>query len=243
MITDQSDLSSLENVLAQAVRRAGVTGRVELRETSDGETLLELTPLSRTRVPFSPNPEEATAWLQSEDVDAVACYDDDGYLVISPRSKDGVHRLVERWLGPFIYAESVGEQLRGALAQHELDGEVAVLDACSVDLVIQDSDNLATAVQLGTVLGAGDIAKGLKLHRPRGMSKLAGRMRLLLTGVVGHGVGVLAEPGCAHAEDELRLRLTVDQTLRLAGRIAAEPSAVSRETSSANSPLPKISHR
>lgn len=187
-------------------------------------------------MPFSLNPEEATAWLASEDVDAAACYDD-GYLVISPCSKAGVHRLVERWLGPFIYAESVGEQLRGALAQHELNGEVAVLDACSVDLVIQDSDNLATAVQLGTVLGVYDIAKGLKLHRPRGMSKLAGRMRLLLTGVVGHGVGVLAEPGCAHAEDELRLRLTVDQTLRLAGRIAAEPTVDSRETSPPNMPL------
>ncbi|MFD4765476.1 hypothetical protein [Streptomyces niveus] len=236
MITDQSDLSSLESVLTQAVRRAGVTGRVELRETSDGETLLELTPLSRTRVPFSLNLEEATAWLASEDVDAAACYDD-GYLVISPRSKAGVHRLVERWLGPFIYAESVGEQLRGALAQHELNGEVAVLDTCSVDLVIQDSDNLATAVQLGAVLGADDIAKGLKLHRPSGMTKLAGRMRFLLTGVVGHGVGVLAEPGCAHAEDELRLRLTVDQTLRLAGRIATEPTIDSRETSPPNMPL------
>lgn len=237
MITDQSDLSSLESVLAQAVDRAGVTGRAELRETGEGETLLELRPVSRTRVPFSLNPEEATAWLQLEDIDAAAGYDDDGYLVISPRSKAGVHRLVERWLGPFIYAESVAEQLRGALGQHKLEGEVAVLDACSVDLVIQDADNLAAAVQLGAVLGADDIAKGLKLHRPRGMSELAARMRLLLTGVVGRGVGVLAEPGCAHVEDELCLRLTIDQALRLAGRIAAEPTVDSRETSPANSPL------
>ncbi|WP_189111969.1 hypothetical protein [Streptomyces camponoticapitis] len=40
---------------------------------------------------------------------------------------------------------------------------------------------------------------------------------------------MLAEPGCAHEQDELSIYLTVEQGLRLAGRIAAEPVRAEQE--------------
>ncbi|TXL91858.1 hypothetical protein [Streptomyces sp. IB2014 016-6] len=67
------------------------------------------------------------------------------------------------------------------------------------------------------------------------MRKLAARMRLLLTGALGRGVRVLAEPGFAHEQDELSIHLTVEQGLRLAGRIAAE--SVRAEQEEASSPV------
>lgn len=226
MITDESDLAALESVLAQAVDRARVTGRVALRESVDGDGggSLELTLLGSSRLPFSLNIAEATAWLEAAGVYATAGYDDDHNLVIRLRGKTGVDHLVRRLLAPFMYAESVRDQLQDALGKHQLRVVVKVENETSLALVVHDSDNLHAAVQLSAVLGADSISEGLKLHRPRGMRKLAARMRLLLTGALGAGVAVLAEPGCAHAEDELRIHLTVEQGLRLAGRIAAQPA-------------------
>lgn len=57
MITDESDFSALESVLAQAVDRARIIGRVELREGGEGGEggTLELTLLGSSRLPFSLN--------------------------------------------------------------------------------------------------------------------------------------------------------------------------------------------
>ncbi|WP_405614358.1 hypothetical protein OG292_16595 [Streptomyces sp. NBC_01511] len=228
MTTDESDFSSLESVLAQAVDRARVTGRVGLREGAECGTL-ELTLLGSSRLPFSLNTGEATAWLVATGVDATAGYDEDNNLVIALRGKTGVDQLVQRLLAPFMYAESVRERLGNALAQHRLHVAVEVEDERSLALEVRDSDGLEAAVQLSAVLGADSIGAGLKLHKPGGMRKLADRMRLLLTGALGAGVRVLAEPGCAHAEDELLIHLTVEQGLRLAGRIAAEPARAEQE--------------
>ncbi|MFI6082513.1 hypothetical protein ACIBBB_16305 [Streptomyces sp. NPDC051217] len=225
MITEDSGLSSLEGVLAQAVDRARIAGRVALREgcEGDGGGTLELTLLGSSRLPFSLNTAEATAWLEAAGVDATADYDEAHYLVIRVRGKAGVDQLVQRLLARFMYAESVRDRLQDASARHQLRVVVEVENETSLALVVHDSDNLQAAIRLSTVLGADSISEGLKLHRPRGMRKLATRMRLLLTGALGAGVRVLAEPGCAHVEDELRIHLSVEQGLRLAGRIAAEP--------------------
>ncbi|MFF5086006.1 hypothetical protein [Streptomyces niveus] len=235
MITDESGLSVLESVLAHAVDRARITGRVELREGGDGGEggALELTLLGSSRLPFSLNTAEATAWLEAAGVDATAGYDEDHYLLIRLRDRAGVDQLVQRLLASFMYAESVRDRLQGSLAKHQLRVLVEVEDETSLTLVVRDSDNLGAAVQLSTVLGADSIGEGLKLHRPGGMRKLAARMRLLLTGALGRGVGVLAEPGCAHAEDELRIQLTVEQGLRLNDRIAAEPARPDQKEDSA----------
>lgn len=202
MITDESGLSVLERVLAQAVDRARITGRVALREGGEGG-VLELTLLGGSRLPFSLNTAEATAWLEAAGVDATVGYDEDHYLVIRVRGKAGVDQLVQRLLAPFMYAESVCDRLQDALVQHQLRVAVEVEDETSLALVVRDSDNLQAAVQLSAVLGADSISEGLELHRPRGMRKLVARMRLLLTGALSAGVRVLAEPGCAHVEDEL----------------------------------------
>ncbi|MFC9604516.1 hypothetical protein ACFTTN_13790 [Streptomyces niveus] len=220
--TDESDLLSLERVLADAVDHAGITGHVNRRRAGEAE-ILELRLIGSRRLPFSLTTDAATAWLKAAGVNATAVYYD-AYLVISLRDKPSVDQLVERLLRPFMYAESVSERLHNALAQHQLHAEVSLQDSGSMVLVFSDSENLGAAVRLGAALGAGDVGEGLKLHRPGGMRKLAARMRLLLTGALGAGVGVLIEPGCAHVEDELQIRLTVDQGLRLAGRIAADPA-------------------
>ncbi|MEU9746655.1 hypothetical protein [Streptomyces niveus] len=191
------------------------------RRAGEGE-ILELRLIGSRRLPFALTTEAATTWLKASGVDATAVYYD-AYLVISPRDKPAVDKLVERLLGPFMYAESVRERLQDALEQHRLRALVSLPNSGSMVLVLRDSENLGRAVRLGAVLGAGDIGEGLKLHRPGGMRKLAARMRLLLTGALGPGVGVLAEPGCAHEQDDLSVRMTVEQGLRLAGRIAAEP--------------------
>lgn len=224
---DESDFSSLEKVLAEAVEHAGITGLVNRRLTGKGE-VLELRLIGSRRLPFSLTTDAANAWLEAADVDATAVYYD-AYLVISLRDKPSVDKLVERLLGPFMYAESVRERLHDALAQHRLHAVVSLPDSTSMVLVLRDSENLAAAVRLGAVLGAEDIADGLKLYRPGGIRKFAARVRLLLTGALGAGVGVLAETGCAHEEPALRVRLTVDQGLRLAGRIAAEPVRAEQE--------------
>ncbi|MFF2940145.1 hypothetical protein ACFVSQ_09915 [Streptomyces niveus] len=227
MTTDESDLLSLERVLADAVDHAGITGHVSRRRAGEAE-ILELRLIGSRRLPFSLTTDAATAWLKAAGVDATAvCYD--AYLVISLRDKPSVDKLVERLLRPFMYAESVRERLQDALAQHQLHAVVSLPDSGSMVLVLRDSDNLGVAVRLGAVLGAGDVGEGLKLHRPGGMRKLAARLRLLLTGALGRGVGVLAEPGCAHTEDEISVRLTVEHGLRLAGRIAAEPVRAEQE--------------
>ncbi|MEU0524598.1 hypothetical protein [Streptomyces niveus] len=194
---------------------------------------MELRLIGSRRLPFALTVDAASAWLEAEGVDATAVYTD-AYLVISLRDKAAVDRLAERLLGSFMYAESVRERLQDALAQHRLHAVVSLPNSVSMVLVLRDSENLGRAVRLGAVLGAGDIGEGLKLHRPGGMRKLATRMRLLLTGALGPGVGVLAEPGCAHEQDELSVRLTVEQGLRLAGRIAAEPVRAEQE----EDPLP-----
>ncbi|MEU0694797.1 hypothetical protein ABZ349_12545 [Streptomyces niveus] len=114
-------------------------------------------------------------------------------------------------------------------AQHQLRVEVEVEDETSLALVAHDSGNLHAAAQLSAILGADSISERMKLHRPRGMRKLAAWMGLLLTGALGRGRGVLAEPGCAHAEDKLLIDLSVEQGLRLAGTIAAEPARPDQE--------------
>ncbi|WP_329151225.1 hypothetical protein OG275_38290 (plasmid) [Streptomyces niveus] len=217
--------SELEAALSESVERAGVTGRVG---PGDGGTV-DLTLMGSRRLPFSLDTEEAAAWLDAQGIEAAAAYDDGRNLVISLRDKTGVMRLVERLLARFMYAESVADRLERALALHRVGAEVVVEDADSVALVIRDVNNLERAVQLGAVLGAENIGDGLRLYRPGGMRKLAARMRLLLTGAVGAGVAVLAEPGCVHVEDTLRIHLSVDQGLRLAGRLVAEPVRTDRE--------------
>lgn len=206
---------------------AGVTGDVNRRRDDEGD-FLELRLMGSRRLPFALTTEAAAAWLEAAGIDATVDYRD-VYLVISLRDERTVDRLVERLLRPFMYAESVCERLGGALALHRLHPQVSFPDSGSLVLALRDSEALGAAVRLGALLGAGDIGEGLKLHRPGGMRKLAARMRLLLTGALGRGVRVLAEPGCAHEQDELSIHLTVEQGLRLAGRVEAESVRVEQE--------------
>ncbi|MFE4490944.1 hypothetical protein ACFRKD_00625 [Streptomyces niveus] len=225
--TNESDFSSLRGVLADAVESAGVTGAVNRRRDDEGD-FLELRLIGSRRLPFALTTEAAAAWLEAAGIDATVDYRD-VYLVISLRDERTVDRLVERLLRPFMYAESVCERLGDALAPHRLHPQLSLPDSGSLVLALRDSEALGAAVRLGALLGAGDIGEGLKLHRPGGMRKLAARMRLLLTGALGRGVRVLAEPGCAHEQDELSIHLTVEQGLRLAGRIAAESVRAEQE--------------
>ncbi|MCI3223819.1 hypothetical protein [Streptomyces sp. NP-1717] len=141
MVTiDESDFSSLERVLADAVDSAGVAGLVNPRRTGEDE-ILELRLIGSRRLPFPLTTEAAAAWLETEGVGATVDYED-AYLVISLRDKAAVDRLVERLLGPFMYAESVRERLQDALAWHRLHAVVSLPNSGSMILNLRDSDNL-----------------------------------------------------------------------------------------------------
>lgn len=87
MVTDESDLAVSECVLAQAVDRSGITGRVSLSDAAGESGTLELTLLSSRRLPFSLNTVEATAWLEAAGVDATADYDGDDYGRVRRRTR------------------------------------------------------------------------------------------------------------------------------------------------------------
>ncbi|MGW6744999.1 hypothetical protein ACWGDX_30415 [Streptomyces sp. NPDC055025] len=199
---------------------AGITGRVVVPEGSSSPALRLL---SDSRLPFARNAQAARKWLTDNSIAAAAEIDETGELVITPHGRAAVDQLIERLLSPGIRAEQAAEQLWDALGLHDLAADVSVADTDRITVELRDSERLGSAVALCALLGAEDIADGLKLHRPRGMYKLATRMRLLLTGAVGRGVTVEADPGCAHADDGVRVGLSVEQAFQLAEKIAAQP--------------------
>ncbi|MFE4829883.1 SAM-dependent methyltransferase [Streptomyces sp. NPDC056672] len=219
MTTHPSRPDSLESVLAQAVDAAGITGRVVVPGGSSSPALRLLGP---RRLPFALTVQAARKWLADHSIAAAAEIDEADELVITPHGGGAVHRLIDRLLSPAIRAGQAAEQLWDALGRHDLTADVSVADTGRVTVELRDSD-LESAVALCALLGAEDIGDGLRLHRPRGMHQLATRMGLLLTGAVGRGVTVEADPGCAHADAGVRVGLSVEQASQLAGKIAARP--------------------
>ncbi|TXL83951.1 hypothetical protein [Streptomyces sp. IB2014 016-6] len=229
MTTCDAEWTSLHVLLRQSLDRAGLAARVE---PADGRSALRVVLLGGRRLPFTHfrDAGEATAWLKNAGIDATAGTDEDSNVVLHlpSSSAEAVRDLLT---AHYIRAENAAGALRRAFEQGGIDinlVKVTVPDKGVVKIEIADSDNLQTGVHLGALLGADDIAHGLTLHRPKGMRKLARRLRLLLTGAVGGGVSVLAEPGCAHTPDCLLIDLYVDQALRLAERLTApDPSSSS----------------
>ncbi|MFJ4322274.1 hypothetical protein ACIP3A_04010 [Streptomyces tricolor] len=82
-----------------------------------------------------------------------------------------------------------------------------------------EGDRLASAVRAAELLGAPDIALDLELGRLRGQYRLAERIEYLVTGITGSPLNAVAEPGCAHADENLTLYLSVDQADRLLQRL------------------------
>ncbi|MFE4610878.1 hypothetical protein ACFRK5_21390 [Streptomyces niveus] len=219
MTTAASEPVTPQGQLQQSLDRAGITARVEPADDPPG---LLVVLLGGTRLPFThfASADEATAWLKNAGIGASADTDEDDNVVLHlPR--DTVNAVRELLTSAYLHAEDAADAMQHALHQAGITlATVTVADQDALVIEIADSDNLATGVNLGVLLGADTIAQGLQLHRPKGMRKLASRLHLVLTGSVGGGVDMRAEPGCEHRDDRLVIGLRVDQALALADRIS-----------------------
>ncbi|MEU5083029.1 MULTISPECIES: hypothetical protein [Streptomyces] len=167
-------------------------------------------------------PESANDWLDRNEIAATASLNDGDYVVITLSTAEAVSRFIAVALGPWLRVHTTAAQLADALEAHGLPHEVAV-SAHVIELILPD-EGLSSTVQLAALLGAPRLADGLNLRRARGMHRLAERIQWLLTGVAGSDVDVIAEPGCAHAEDRLTIGSTVDQARLLTRRITDAPN-------------------
>lgn len=222
MIAAASEPVTPHGQLQRSLDRAAITARVEPADDPPG---LLVVLLGGTRLPFThfASADEANAWLKNAGIGATADTDEDDNVVLHlPR--DTVAAVRELLTSAYIHAEDAADALQHALHQAGITlATVTVTDQDAVAIEIADSDNLATGVNLGVLLGADSIAQGLELHRPKGMRKLARRLHFVLTGAVGRGVAVHAEPGCEHRDDRLLIDLSVDHTPPLADRITSTP--------------------
>ncbi|MFD4114566.1 hypothetical protein ACFWSJ_14035 [Streptomyces niveus] len=222
MTTREAENASPQDRMQQSMDRARITVRVDV---ADDQSTLRVVLLGGSRLPFLhfSAADEATAWLENAGIRATADTDEDDNVVLHLPA-DTVDTVRERLTADYLRAEDAADALQHALHQAGITlATVTVETPDALFVEIADSDNLATGVNLGVLLGADDIAQGLELHRPKGMRKLARRLHLVLTGAVGREVAVHAEPGCEHRDDRLLIDLRVDQTPHLADRITSTP--------------------
>ncbi|AQU70266.1 hypothetical protein BBN63_32890 [Streptomyces niveus] len=222
--------------MQQSMDRARITARVDV---ADDQSTLRVVLLGGSRLPFLhfSSADEATTWLENAGIRATADTDEDDNVVLHLPA-DTVDTVRELLTADYLRAEDAADALQHALHQAGITlATVTVETPDALFVEIADSDNLATGVNLGVLLGADDIAQGLELHRPKGMRKLASRLHLVLTGAVGRGVAVRAEPGCEHRDDRLLIDLHADQAPRLADRIT--PPASASNTGSGAGVLPQ----
>ncbi|MEV8344636.1 hypothetical protein [Streptomyces niveus] len=219
MTTREAENASPQDRMQQSLDRARITARVDV---ADDQSTLLVVLLGGSRLPFLhfSSADEATTWLENAGIRASADTDEDDNVVLHlPR--DTVDTVRELLTADYLRAEDAAHALQHALHQAGITlATVTVETPDALVIEIADSDNLATGVNLGVLLGADSIAQGLALHRPKGMRKLARRLCLVLTGAVGSAVDVHAESGCAHRDDRLAAGLRVDQALALADRIS-----------------------
>ncbi|MFD4113218.1 hypothetical protein ACFWSJ_07165 [Streptomyces niveus] len=218
MIPLEAEDTSPQERMQRSLDRARITARVE---SADDRTTLRVVLLGSRRLPFAHYRDagEATEWLKNAEIRATADTDEEDNVVLHlpGGAVDAVRDLLTT---AYIRAEDAADTLQHALHQADIDlAEVTVKTLDALVIEIADCDNLETGVNLGVLLGADDIAHGLTLHRPKGMRKLAHRLQLVLTGAVGRGVSVHAEPGCEHRDDRLLIGLHTDQAPRLVSRI------------------------
>ncbi|MEV8424509.1 hypothetical protein [Streptomyces niveus] len=226
MTTREAENASPPERMQQSLDRAGLSAHVDM---ADDRSTLRVVLLSGSRLPFAHYRDagEATAWLKNAGIRATADTDEEDNVVLRlpAGAVDAVRELLT---ADYLRAEDATDTLRHALRQGGIElAEVTVETLDTMVIEIADSDNLETGVNLGVLLGADDIARNLALHRPKGMRKLARRLQLVLTGAVGRGVSVHAEPGCAHRDDRLLIDLHADQALPLADRITPPAPASS----------------
>ncbi|MFF5090454.1 hypothetical protein [Streptomyces niveus] len=220
MTTAAAEPLTPQGQLQQSLDRARITARVEPADDPPG---LLVVLLGGTRLPFThfASADDANTWLKNAGIGATADTDEDDNVVLHlpAGTVDAVRELLT---SAYIHAEDAADTLQHALHQAGITlATVTVTDQDAVAIEIADSDNLATGVNLGVQLGADSIAQGLELHRPKGMRKLARRLHLVLTGAVGRGVAVRAEPGCEHRDDRLLIGLHIGRVSSLADRINA----------------------
>ncbi|MFI8194027.1 hypothetical protein ACIF8T_35645 [Streptomyces sp. NPDC085946] len=207
----------LQQFLEDALQDARFAARID---TAGDESALNVTLLS-SKTPFDRTVEAADAWLARAGIEATAALNTGYDIVLTLRTQASVHQLITVLLDPHIRAHTTATQLADLLESHCLFSDVTVHDTHTIEIVLPD-DNLRAAVGFAALLGSPGIDGGLALHRPRGMRRLAERIQWLLSGVVASTVRVTAVPGCAHAADQLTIRMSIDQTRRLAQRLARE---------------------
>ncbi|UFQ99786.1 hypothetical protein KBP30_00375 [Streptomyces sp. Go40/10] len=185
------------------------------------DSALDLTVYSSKAPWQETTPEAASAWLAENGLAAEVSLNDGYCIVITLYTARAVEKFIAVALDPWMRAHTTATQLADVLDAHGLTFDVDV-SAHFIEVALADA-NLHSAVKVAALLSAPGIADGLNVHRPRGVRRLADRVRWLLTGVVGSEVDITADPGCAHVQEHLTLRATIDQARRLTQRLLHAP--------------------
>ncbi|MFJ8886589.1 hypothetical protein ACIRJR_24685 [Streptomyces sp. NPDC102402] len=204
----------LQQLLDGAVREAYFAANVDVPEHG---TALSLT-VHSSDAPFDRTVEAATAWMTSTGIDGTAAYNETGFIVITMTTAAAVHQLIAVLLNPHIRARTTAAQLTHLLQTQDLMSGITTLGVRAIELTLADDDDLDTAIRFAALLGAPGIAVALVPHRPDRLFCLAERIKWLVRGAVGSAVSATADPGCAHAPDQITLRLTIEQTNALLQR-------------------------
>ncbi|NEA20679.1 hypothetical protein [Streptomyces halstedii] len=204
----------LQQLLDSAVYEAHFAANVSV----DG-TALCLTVYS-SEAPFDGTVDVAAAWMTSTGIDGTAACTETGSVVLTVATAEAVHRLIAVLLDPYIRARTTATQMADLLQAHDLaGGSTVTLGAHAIEVTLAD-DDLDAAIGFAALLGAPGIDAGLDLSRPEGLLGLADRIKWLTTGVIGSEIYASADPGCAHAPEQITLQLTIEQARALLQRHA-----------------------
>ncbi|MFJ9719943.1 hypothetical protein ACIRPQ_29125 [Streptomyces sp. NPDC101213] len=217
MTSTEASAAELESALADAVSGACYAGRVYVPENDPAALCLVL--LSQHRLSFNPEPQETRDWLERAGIEAAVHVDETFNAVVTMRSANSVRQVIDRVFAPYVRVEWAADGLRDVLASHGVDATVRSYGPRGLGVYFSDTEGFACAVRLAELLGVPDIAEGLKLGRPRGMRRLAERVRWVLAGVTGGAVGVQVFPGCVHEPDGVEVRLGTEQAAELGQRL------------------------
>lgn len=211
---------SLHQVLSDAVQAAELSAFVEPKP---GCVLPALVLLGPNGMPPGYR-EDPTQWLTDQGIEAdLLLPDEDGdrlSTVIVPRTAQAVASLASVLRQTQSRVREVVRAVRAAFAAKDVDGYVAIVNAEMIRVTFKDWDDLLGPVAICRLLGADDIADDLRLDRRGHKRKLLRRLRLLLVGALGPGIGMAFGEGCAHEPDTVEITLGLPQALTLADRLS-----------------------
>ncbi|MFD6335636.1 hypothetical protein ACFWGI_39465 [Streptomyces niveus] len=221
MTTAEPEPVATAKLLQESLTRAHIAARVEL---ADHGTAVRMVLLGGSRLPFAPHysdPGGADKWLQDAGIEAGTYIDKEENIVIRG-PLDTMRKLTGLLTQVYLPAEEAAVALRRALEERGL-GPAGVATSAQGALVVKIPE-VATAVRLGMLLGADDIAQDLDMDTGKGVGVLAERLHPVLTGAVGPDVGY-ESVGRRRFADDLVIRLGVNEATQLTERLTAAPAS------------------